>query len=218
MTAEDPVEYNLKGVNQVQINDAVGRTFAASLRSFLRQDPDVILVGETRDLETAQISIRAALTGHLVFSTLHTNDCPSTITRLVDMGIPAYLVSSSLLLIVAQRLARRVCDGCKEPVEVDAAVLAAHGYTAASGRGRLTLARGKGCERCGMTGMKGRTALYEVMPITADIKEMIVRGATVAQLRAAAQAQGMKTLREAGIAKVLEGTTTIDEMLRVTMV
>jgi type IV pilus assembly protein PilB len=217
MTAEDPVEYNLKGVNQVQINDAVGRTFASTLRSFLRQDPDVILVGETRDLETAQISVRAALTGHLVFSTLHTNDCPSTITRLVDMGIPAYLVASSLLLIVAQRLARRVCDGCREPLEVDESVLAPHGYTP-TGVGRLTLARGKGCERCNMTGMKGRTALYEVMPISAEIKEMIVRGATISELRAAGRALGMKTLREAGIGKVLEGVTTIEEMLRVTLV
>jgi len=216
VTAEDPVEYNLKGVNQVQINEGIGRTFAAVLRSFLRQDPDVILVGETRDLETAQIAVRAALTGHLVLSTLHTNDCPSTITRLVDMGIPAYLVASSLLLIVAQRLARRVCDGCKEPLEIDEDVLAAHGHVP-TGRGRLTIARGKGCERCNFTGMKGRIALYELMPITEPIKDLIVRGAPVQELRATAQAQGMKTLREAGIARVLEGTTTVDEMLRVTL-
>jgi len=215
-TAEDPVEYNLKGVNQVQINDGIGRTFAAVLRSFLRQDPDVILVGETRDLETAQIAVRAALTGHLVLSTVHTNDCPSTITLLVDMGIPAYLVASSLLLIVAQRLARRVCDGCKEPLEIDEDVLAAHGHVPA-GRGRLTIARGKGCERCNFTGMRGRIALYELMPITEAIKDLIVRGAPVQELRATAQAQGMKTLREAGIARVLEGTTTVDEMLRVTL-
>ncbi len=216
VTAEDPVEYNLKGVNQVQINEGIGRTFAAVLRSFLRQDPDVILVGETRDLETAQIAVRAALTGHLVLSTLHTNDCPSTITRLVDMGIPAYLVASSLLLIVAQRLARRVCDGCKEPLEIDEDVLAAHGHVP-TGRGRLTIARGKGCERCNFTGMKGRIALYELMPITEPIKDLIVRGAPAQELRATAQAQGMKTLREAGIARVLEGTTTVDEMLRVTL-
>jgi type IV pilus assembly protein PilB len=217
VTAEDPVEYNLKGVNQVQINEGIGRTFASVLRSFLRQDPDVILVGETRDLETAQIAVRAALTGHLVLSTLHTNDCPSTITRLVDMGIPAYLVSSSLLLIVAQRLARRVCRGCTEPFEVEEDLLVAHGH-APSGRGRLTLARGRGCERCNFTGMRGRVALYELMPMSDALRDMIVRGAPVQELRATAQAEGMKTLRHAGIARVLEGTTTIDEMLRVTLV
>jgi type IV pilus assembly protein PilB len=217
VTAEDPVEYNLKGVNQVQINEAVGRTFAIALRSFLRQDPDVILVGETRDLETAQIAVRAALTGHLVLSTLHTNDCPSTITRLVDMGIPTYLISSCLLLVVAQRLARRVCAGCKEVVEIDEEVLAGHGHVA-SGRGRLSVARGKGCERCNFTGMKGRIALYELMPVTDAIRDMIVREASARELRTTAQGQGMKTLREAGIARVLEGTMTVDEMLRVTLV
>jgi type IV pilus assembly protein PilB len=216
VTAEDPIEYNLKGINQVQINEAVGRTFALALRAFLRQDPDVILVGETRDLETAQIAVRAALTGHLVLSTLHTNDCPSTITRLVDMGIPTYLVASSLLLIVAQRLARRVCARCVEVIEVDEEVLAAHGH-AASGGGRLRVARGKGCERCNFTGMKGRIALYELMPITDTIRDMIVRDASTRELRAAAQAQGMRTLREAGIARVLGGTMAIDEMLRVTV-
>jgi type IV pilus assembly protein PilB len=215
-TAEDPVEYTLKGVNQVQINDGIGRTFAAVLRSFLRQDPDVILVGETRDLETAQIAVRAALTGHLVLSTVHTNDCPSTITRLVDMGIPAYLVASSLLLIVAQRLARRVCAACTEPLEIGEDVLAAHGYLP-TGRGRVTVARGRGCERCNFTGMRGRIALYELMPIGPVIKDLIVRGAPVQELRASAQAQGMTTLREAGIARVLAGAITVDEMLRVTL-
>src|SRR5438034_155759 len=165
MTAEDPVEYNLKGVNQVQINESVGRTFAAALRSFLRQDPDVILVGETRDLETAQISIRAALTGHLVFTTLHTNDCPSTVARLLDMGIPPILVSSSLLLILAQRLGRKVCTACKEPYEVDEQTLVPYGHTA-TGHGKVTLYKGKGCPTCSFTGMKGRIALYEVMPIS----------------------------------------------------
>jgi type IV pilus assembly protein PilB len=217
VTAEDPVEYSLKGVNQVQINEGIGRTFAGVLRSFLRQDPDVILVGETRDLETAQIAVRAALTGHLVLSTLHTNDCPSTITRLVDMGIPAYLVSSSLLLIVAQRLARRVCRDCTEAFEVEEDVLAAHGHVP-TGRGRVTLARGRGCERCNFTGMRGRVALYELMPMSDAIRDLVVRGAPAQELRATAQAQGMKTLRHAGIARVLEGTTTIDEMLRVTLV
>jgi type IV pilus assembly protein PilB len=216
VTAEDPVEYNLKGVNQVQINEGIGRSFGAVLRSFLRQDPDVILVGETRDIETAQIAVRAALTGHLVLSTLHTNDCPSTITRLVDMGIPPYLVAASLLLVVAQRLARRVCDRCAEPIEVDEEMLAAHGHVP-TGQGRLTIARGKGCERCNFTGMRGRIALYELMPVTEAIRDLIVRGAPVQELRATAQAQGMRTLREAGFARVLEGTTTVDEVLRVTL-
>jgi type IV pilus assembly protein PilB len=217
VTAEDPVEYTLKGINQVQINEAVGRTFATTLRSFLRQDPDVILVGETRDLETAQIAVRAALTGHLVLSTLHTNDCPSTITRLVDMGIPSYLVASSLLLIVAQRLARRVCQGCREIFDISEDVLASHGYVP-TGRGHLHVARGKGCARCNFTGMKGRIALYELMPITDELKTMIVGDASTQALRASAKACGMTTLREAGIARVLEGTTTIEEMLRVTLV
>jgi type IV pilus assembly protein PilB len=216
MTAEDPVEYNLKGVNQVQINEGIGRTFASALRAFLRQDPDVILVGETRDLETAQISIRAALTGHLVFSTLHTNDCPSTIARLTDMGIPPFLVASSLLLIMAQRLARRVCRDCRETYEVEESTLVPYGYRD-TGQGRVTLVRGKGCGTCNFTGMKGRNALYEVMPISAELRDMILRGASTAEIRAMAQSQGMKTLRQAGLLKVLEGSTTIEEVLRVTV-
>jgi type IV pilus assembly protein PilB len=216
MTAEDPVEYNLKGVNQVQVNEAVGRTFAATLRSFLRQDPDVILVGETRDLETAQISIRAALTGHLVFSTLHTNDCPSTVARLLDMGVPPFLISSSLLLILAQRLGRKICAGCKEPYEMDEETLVPYGHVP-TGRGRLTLHKGKGCPTCSFTGMKGRVAIYEIMPISEPIREMILRSASTAELRAAAQAEGMKTLRQAGLAKVLDGVTTVEEVLRVTI-
>src|SRR5437762_3371661 len=192
MTAEDPVEYNLKGINQVQINESVGRTFAAALRSFLRQDPDVILVGETRDLETAQISIRAALTGHLVFTTLHTNDCPSTVARLLDMGIPPFLVSSSLMLILAQRLGRRVCKDCKEPYEVDEESLAPYGHVP-TGRGKVTLHKSKGCPTCSFTGMKGRVAIYEVMPISEELKDAILRSATIAAIREIAQSQGMKT-------------------------
>jgi type IV pilus assembly protein PilB len=215
MTAEDPVEYNLKGVNQVQINEGIGRTFAAALRAFLRQDPDVILVGETRDLETAQIAIRAALTGHLVFSTLHTNDCPSTINRLTDMGIPTFLVASALLLVVAQRLARRVCPDCKEPYEVEAASLAAAGYQPPD-QGRVTLVRGKGCASCNFTGLKGRVALYEVMPVTPDLRAMILKDASTSELRTLAQAHGMKTLRQTGLLKTLEGMTPLDEVLRVT--
>src|SRR5437867_1224700 len=216
MTAEDPVEYNLKGVNQVQINESVGRTFAAALRSFLRQDPDVILVGETRDLGTAQISIRAALTGHLVFTTLHTNDCPSTVARLLDMGIPPFLVSSSLLLILAQRLGRKVCTACKEPYEVDEQTLVPYGH-APTGRGKVTLHKGKGCPTCSFTGMKGRVAIYEVMPISDELRDGILRSVTTAELREIAQSQGMKTLRQSGLLKVLDGTTTIEEVLRVTL-
>ena len=216
MTAEDPVEYNLKGVNQVLINEGVGRTFAAALRSFLRQDPDVILVGETRDLETAQISIRAALTGHLVFSTLHTNDCPSTIARLLDMGIQPFLVASSLLLILAQRLGRKVCKECKEPYEADEATLVPYGHEP-TGLGHTTFYKGKGCQLCNFTGMKGRVAIYEVMPITEELREMILKNVPTAELRTAAQTQGMKTLRQAGLRKVIEGTTTVEEILRVTI-
>src|SRR5437867_4237994 len=216
MTAEDPVEYNLKGVNQVQINDGIGRTFAAALRAFLRQDPDVILVGETRDLETAQISIRAALTGHLVFSTLHTNDSPSTVARLIDMGIPPFLVASSLLLVMAQRLGRKVCKDCKEPVEGHEDQLVPLGHVA-QGLGRVTFHKGRGCATCSFTGMKGRVAIYEVMPVSQEIRDLILKNAPVTDIRAMAQAQGMKTLRQAGLLKVLAGATTVDEVLRVTV-
>ena len=216
MTAEDPVEYNLKGVNQVQINEGIGRTFAAALRSFLRQDPDVILVGETRDLETAQISIRAALTGHLVFSTLHTNDCPSTIARLMDMGIPPFLVASSLLLILAQRLGRKVCQWCKEPYEADEESLVPYGHLS-QGLGKVSFYKGKGCANCNFTGMKGRVAIYEVMPITEELRDAILRNAPTAELRELARSQGMKSMRQSGLMKVLEGTTTVEEVLRVTL-
>jgi type IV pilus assembly protein PilB len=216
MTAEDPVEYNLRGVNQVQVNDGIGRTFAAVLRSFLRQDPDVILVGETRDLETAQISIRAALTGHLVFTTLHTNDCPSTVARLVDMGVQPFLLSSSLLLIVAQRLGRRICSHCRVPVEAHEDDLVPYGHVP-QGLGPVTLYEGRGCQSCNYSGMKGRVAIYEVMPITDDLRQLILKDAPAAEIREEAERQGMKTLRQAGLLKVLEGTTTVQEVLRVTL-
>jgi type IV pilus assembly protein PilB len=216
MTAEDPVEYNLKGVNQLQVNDEIGRTFAAALRSFLRQDPDVILVGETRDLETAQIAIRAALTGHLVLSTLHTNDCPSTVARLLDMGVPPFLVSSSLLLILAQRLARKVCRECREPYEAEEESLIPYGHVP-RGLGRVSFYRGKGCQACSFTGMKGRVAIYETMPVSQEIRDLILRNADINEIRVVAQSQGMKTLRQNGLGKVLEGTTTVDEVLRVTL-
>jgi type IV pilus assembly protein PilB len=216
MTAEDPVEYNLKGVNQVQVNDEIGRTFAACLRSFLRQDPDVILVGETRDLETAQIGIRAALTGHLVLSTLHTNDCPSTPARLLDMGIPPFLVSSSLQLILAQRLGRRVCRDCKEPYEATEESLVPYGHVP-QGLGTVNFYKGKGCQTCNFTGMKGRVAIYEVMPITTEIRDLILRNATTNEIQDAACSQGMKTLRQNALQKVIDGVTTVEEVLRVTL-
>src|SRR5213080_37167 len=216
MTAEDPVEYNLKGVNQVQINDGIGRTFASALRAFLRQDPDVILVGETRDLETAQISIRAALTGHLVFSALHTNDSPSTVARLIDMGVPPFLAASSLVLVMAQRLGRKVCKDCKEPYEVDEDTLLPYGHVL-TGVGRTQFYKGRGCATCSFTGMKGRVAIYEVMPASQEIRDLILKNAPVTDIRAMAQAQGMKTLRQAGLLKVLAGATTVDEVLRVTV-
>ena len=216
MTAEDPVEYNLKGVNQLQVNDEIGRTIHAALRSFLRQDPDVILVGETRDLETAQIAIRAALTGHLVLSTLHTNDCPSTVARLLDMGVPPFLVSSSLLLVLAQRLARKVCRDCREPYDAEEESLIPYGHVP-RGLGRVSFYRGKGCQACSFTGMKGRVAIYETMPVSQEIRDLILRNADVNEIREVAQSQGMKTLRQNGLGKVLEGTTTVDEVLRVTL-
>jgi type IV pilus assembly protein PilB len=216
MTAEDPVEYNLKGVNQVQINDEIGRSFAAALRSFLRQDPDVILVGETRDLETAQIGVRAALTGHLVLTTLHTNDCPSSVARLLDMGIPPFLVSSSLLLILAQRLGRKVCLDCKEPYQASEDSLVPYGHIP-QGLGKCTFYKGKGCPTCNFTGMKGRIAIYEVMPVTPEIRDLILRNAPTADIREVAQSQGMKTLRQSGLMKVIDGVTTVEEVLRVTL-
>src|SRR5467141_1123259 len=208
MTAEDPVEYNLKGVNQLQVNDVIGRTFAAALRSFLRQDPDVILVGETRDLETAQIGVRAALTGHLVLSTLHTNDCPSTPARLLDMGIPPFLVSSSLQLILAQRLGRRVCRDCKEPYEASEESLVPYGHVP-QGLGTVNFYKGKGCQTCNFTGMKGRVAIYEVMPVSTEIRDLILRNATTNEILDAACSQGMKTLRQSALQKVIDGVTTV---------
>src|SRR5205085_7369444 len=216
MTAEDPVEYNLKGVNQVQVDEGVGRTFSAALRSFLRQDPDVILVGETRDLETAQISIRAALTGHLVFTTLHTNDCPSTVARLFDMGIQPFLLSSALLVILAQRLGRRICKDCKQPVEGKEEDLVPYGHVS-QGLPNVTFYRGKGCATCNFTGMKGRVAIYEVMPITAEVRDAILKSSPTAEIREQAQKDGMKTLLQSGLMKVIEGTTTVEEVLRVTL-
>lgn len=215
MTAEDPVEYNLMGVNQVQMAENIGLNFASALRSFLRQDPDIILVGEIRDFETAEISIKAALTGHLVLSTLHTNDAPSTINRLVNMGIEPFLISSATNLILAQRLARKTCSECKEPTTESEKILEKLGLSIAEIK-RLELYKGKGCNVCSDSGYKGRVALYEVMPLDAEIKEMIVYGASVTELREKAVENGMDSLRWAGIKKMQQGQLTLEEVIRVT--
>ncbi|MEK7229018.1 MAG: type IV-A pilus assembly ATPase PilB [Candidatus Binatota bacterium] len=215
-TAEDPVEYNLMGINQVQVRDEIGLNFAACLRSFLRQDPDIIMVGEMRDLETAQIGVKAALTGHLVFSTLHTNDAPSTVDRLINMGLEPFLLTSSTNLIVAQRLVRKICLSCKAPVEVSAEALINIGIDPAEVGAGFPTFRGKGCPTCGQTGYKGRIALYEVMVIHEALKELILRGASAADLKREAVKMGMSTLRMSAIKKVREGLTTIEETVRVT--
>ncbi|WP_437322520.1 type IV-A pilus assembly ATPase PilB [Sorangium sp. So ce381] len=215
-TAEDPVEYNLHGINQVQMHDDIGLNFAMSLRSFLRQDPDIIMVGEIRDFETAEIAVKAALTGHLVLSTLHTNDAPSTISRLLNMGVEPFLITASVNLVLAQRLARKICPDCRVPLKVDARVLLDFGFTEQQ-VARAELVRGAGCKTCNGSGYKGRVALYEVMRFTDALKEMVLQGASTAELKAAAVKGGMLTLRMSGIEKVLAGVTTTEEVGRVTM-
>lgn len=215
-TAEDPVEFNLLGINQVQIHEDIGLNFAASLRSFLRQDPDIIMVGEVRDYETAEIAIKAALTGHLVLSTLHTNDAPSTVNRLLNMGIEPFLVSSACNLILAQRLARKICKDCKTKLPSAEKVLVDLGVPPAEAA-KMDVFKGSGCATCGGTGYKGRIALYEVMPFSEPVKELVLNGASSAEIKRAAIREGMKTLRMSGITKVAEGVTTIEEILRVTM-
>jgi type IV pilus assembly protein PilB len=215
MTAEDPVEFNLPGINQVQTKAEIGLTFAAALRSFLRQDPDVIMVGEIRDYETAEIAVKAALTGHLVLSTLHTNDAPGTISRLLNMGVEPFLVSASCNVIVAQRLARRVCQGCKEVVTVPPQAMMSVGFSPEDAK-TFKPCKGKGCQTCNDTGYKGRVALYEVMLIKDNVKEAILQGASSMELRELGRKNGMLTLREAGLQKIREGMTTVEEVLRVT--
>ncbi len=216
LTVEDPVEYNIKGINQVQVNEEIGFDFSMALRAFLRQSPNVILVGEIRDSETASIAIRAALTGHLVLSTIHTNDAPSTVNRLVDMGIEPFLVASSLNLIQAQRLMRKVCPKCKEPYEPEEKLLREAGIDPEMLKGGTLYKRGKGCQLCGFTGYKGRIAVTEVMPITPQLRDMILKGATSDELRETARKEGMRTLREDAIIKLKKGITTVEEVLRVT--
>jgi type IV pilus assembly protein PilB len=215
MTAEDPVEYNLMGINQVQMKDDIGLNFAAALRSFLRQDPDVVMVGEIRDYETAEIAVKAALTGHLVLSTLHTNDAPITINRLLNMGIEPFMVASSVVLILAQRLARRICSQCKEEIKLSEETLITAGYSP-SEVGTLKTYHGKGCQTCTDTGYKGRVALYEVMPVGEGIRELILQGGTADEIKRKAIESGMKTLRMAGLQKVREGLTTVEEVVGTT--
>lgn len=214
-TAEDPVEIRLPGVNQVQQNSRRGMTFATALRSFLRQDPDIIMVGEIRDLETAEISIKAAQTGHLVLSTLHTNDAPQTLTRLMNMGVPMFNIASSVLLITAQRLARRLCN-CKKPMTVPDQALLDAGYSEAELDGSWTLFGPGGCERCKGTSYKGRVGIYQVMPISEAMQRMIMTGASALDLEAQAKAEGVKNLRESGLLKVKQGVTSLDEVLSTT--
>jgi type IV pilus assembly protein PilB len=216
MTAEDPVEFNLHGINQVQMKEQIGLNFAAALRSFLRQDPNIILVGEIRDFETAEIAVKAALTGHLVLSTLHTNDAPSTVNRLMNMGIEPFLVATSVHLICAQRLIRRVCSGCREEIHMPPQALIDIGFRSDEA-GKVRLFKGKGCQTCNNTGYKGRAGLYEVMEITDTLREMILCGASAIELRRKAVEEGMITLRGSGLQKLRDGLTTVDEVLRETV-
>src|SRR5881296_1497873 len=216
MTAEDPVEFQLAGINQVQMKEQIGLNFAAALRAFLRQDPNIILVGEIRDFETAEIAVKAALTGHLVLSTLHTNGAPETITRLMNMGIEPFLVATSVHLICAQRLVRRVCKDCTEVVEVPVQALIEEGYTPEEAK-TVKIQKGKGCGTCNNTGYKGRCGLYEVMEVDDEIKELVLVGASALELKKKAIEQGMITLRRSGLIKVAAGQTTMEEVLRETV-
>ncbi len=213
MTAEDPVEFQLPGINQVQMKESIGLNFASALRAFLRQDPNIVLVGEIRDFETAEIAIKAALTGHLVLSTLHTNDAPSTINRLMNMGIEPFLVATSVNLIAAQRLIRRVCQKCKEPEDVPIQALLNVGFSEAEAP-NIQLYKGRGCEACNQRGYKGRIGLYEVMKITDDVRELILSGASAVELRRRALEDGMISLRYSGLQKIRDGVTSIEEVVR----
>jgi type IV pilus assembly protein PilB len=215
MTAEDPVEYNLMGINQVLVRTEIGLTFAAALKAFLRQDPNIIMIGEIRDLETGGIAIKAALTGHLVLSTLHTNDAPSTITRMIDMGIEAFNVASAVNLVVAQRLIRRICKDCKAEHKYTDPELSALGTDLESLR-KLTFMKGTGCDTCSGTGYKGRAGLYEVMALSPELRRMILRGASVAEIRDQAVSEGMLTLRMDGMKKIERGVTTLEEVVKET--
>jgi type IV pilus assembly protein PilB len=212
MTAEDPVEYNLPGINQVQVRPDIGLTFASALRAFLRQDPNIIMIGEIRDLETGGIAIKAALTGHLVLSTLHTNDAPSTITRLIDMGIEAFNVASAVNLVAAQRLVRRICTDCKAPATYTREEI----HSLGTDLDNVRFMKGTGCDACGGSGYRGRQGLYEVMALSPELRRMILRGASVEELRNQAVREGMLTLRMDGIKKVERGITTLEEVVKET--
>jgi general secretion pathway protein E len=214
ITVEDPVEYQLPGVNQIHVNTQIGLTFAAGLRHIVRQDPDIIMIGEIRDLETAEIAMRAALTGHLVFSTVHTNDAPSSITRLTDMGVEHYLVSSSLVAVLAQRLVRVLCPDCKRPYPADGDEMRKKGWESESGP--LTLYHSTGCARCGQTGFLGRVGIFEFMELDEDIRRVIVARGDASTLRAEARKKGMRSLKEDGWLKIASGQTTVEEVVRVT--
>jgi type IV pilus assembly protein PilB len=216
MTAEDPVEFNLAGVNQVQMKESIGLNFAAALRSFLRQDPNIILVGEIRDFETAEIAVKAALTGHLVLSTLHTNDAPSTINRLMNMGIEPFLVATSVHLICAQRLVRRICKECKTPIEVPAQGFIDAGFAPEEARD-ITAYKGRGCSNCNNTGYKGRVGLYEVLELSDEIRQLVLEGASAIELKRKAIDEGMISLRRSGLTKVRDGLTTLEEVVRETV-
>ncbi|MDA3901851.1 MAG: type IV-A pilus assembly ATPase PilB [Desulfuromusa sp.] len=215
-TAEDPVEFNFAGINQVQMHEEIGLNFAAALRAFLRQDPDIIMIGEIRDFETAEIGVKAALTGHMVLSTLHTNDAPSTVNRLLNMGIEPFLVASAVNLISAQRLGRRVCSECKEPEKQPKDALITAGI-AEDQIGKFTTYKGRGCTVCNDTGYKGRIGVYQVMPMFEDIKEMILSGANTAEIKQESMRLGVKTMRQSALSKMMEGVTTLEEVLRTTV-
>jgi type IV pilus assembly protein PilB len=215
-TAEDPVEFNFAGINQCQMHEDIGLNFAAALRSFLRQDPDIIMIGEIRDFETAEIAVKAALTGHMVLSTLHTNDAPATINRLLNMGIEPFLVASAVNLITAQRLARRVCGECKEPEVIPVQALIDAGVSPEEAPGFVCM-KGKGCPVCNNTGYKGRVGFYQVMPMLEEIRELILNGANTAEIKRESMRLGIKTMRQSGLTKLQEGVTSFEEVLRVTI-
>jgi type IV pilus assembly protein PilB len=217
MTAEDPVEFNLHGINQVQTKDSIGLNFAAALRSFLRQDPNIVLVGEIRDFETAEIAVKAALTGHLVLSTLHTNDAPSTINRLMNMGIEPFLVATSVNLICAQRLVRRICKECKEEIKMPVQALTDIGFSEETAP-RVQLYKGRGCANCNNTGYRGRVGLFEVLEISEDIRELVLSGASAMELRRKGMDEGMITLRMSGLEKIRAGATSVEEVVRETVI
>ena len=217
ITTEDPVEYDMDGIVQVPVDSELGVTFAACLRAILRQDPDKILVGEIRDLETAEIAVQSSLTGHMVFSTLHTNDAPGTITRLRDMGIPPFLITATVEAILAQRLVRRICPSCREETTVSPELLLDMQLTPDKIGGKKFY-RGRGCEACNNSGYRGRRGLFELMIMNDELRDMIMRSASTDELRTAAQSYGMITLRDAGLTAIFAGDTTVDEVLRETII